>query len=82
MSLVDVSCRDCKYFYEGFDLSGPVDLCEFYLLSGIHRGCPAGEGCARHLKSKGSESKRKRMLQRAIYADVMRMRERRSEKRG
>jgi len=82
MSLVDESCRDCKYLYEGFDLSGPVDLCEFYLIRGIHRGSPAGEGCKRYLKSAKSDRDKRRALQRRIYADVMRMRARGLRKNG
>lgn len=82
MSLVDESCRDCRYFYEGFEPGGPVELCEFYLLRGIHRGCPAGEGCVRYLKSPGRGGDRKRALQRRIYADIMRARERRRRKKS
>lgn len=82
MSLVDVSCRGCKYFYEGFDLSGPVDLCEFYLTKGIHRGCPAGEGCGRYIKSTSHDNDKRRALQRKIYIDIMRIRARRLGKNG
>lgn len=82
MSLVDESCRGCKYLYEGFDLSGPVDLCEFYLIRGIHRGCPAGGGCNRYMKSAKSDRDKRRALQRKIYADVMRIRARRLRKNG
>lgn len=82
MSLVDKSCRGCKYLYEGFDPGGPVDLCEFYLIKGIHRGCPAGKGCVQYVRSTSRDSDKRRALQRKIYADIMRIRERRHRKNG
>lgn len=47
MGLTDKRCRSCRY--HGV-LSNYTISCDYFLITGVRRGCPAGRDCTRFEK--------------------------------
>jgi hypothetical protein len=48
MSVCDYTCRQCIYFSQ----AGSFPCCNYLLVAGHRRGCPAGKGCERRIRGK------------------------------
>lgn len=42
---IDKHCKGCKYLFKGH--YGCTKCCDYLLITGEPRGCPAGEGCTK-----------------------------------
>ena len=56
MSTINVRCRTCAYY------SSTTPSCDYIIITGKVRGCPAGEGCKRYVCNKASEIKRRNSI--------------------
>ncbi len=54
MSVCDKTCRSCIYSSTVSE-TGPV-TCDYILVTGNRRGCPAGKGCERYIKGERAPS--------------------------
>ncbi len=54
MSVCDKTCRSCIYSSTVSETE-PV-TCDYILVTGNRRGCPAGEGCERYIKGERAPS--------------------------
>lgn len=51
MSVVTERCRECLYFCNN-DCHFIVPTCDYFLITGKRRGCPAGDECDKFLPAK------------------------------